>query len=49
MSKEELSTITGGNVSASYLNALARGIESLYNLGKAFGTAMRMILKGKRC
>ena len=49
MTEEELIEITGGGISASLMNAISRGIETIYNLGRAFGTAINMIIKGKRC
>ena len=50
MTDKELNDIIGGaSISASMLNAISRGIESLYNLGRAFGTAINMLIKGKRC
>ena len=50
MSKEELNNIVGGaSISASMLNALSRGVETIYNLGRAFGTAINMLIKGRRC
>lgn len=52
MTKEELITTTGGatsGISATFLNALSRGIEACYNLGRACGTALRMLISGKKC
>ena len=50
MTDKELYEITGGaSISASMLNAISRGVETIYNLGRAFGTAINMIIKGRRC
>lgn len=52
MTKEELIITTGGatkGLNATFLNALSRGIEACYNLGRACGTAIRMLIKGKKC
>lgn len=50
MTDEELYQVTGGtSISASMLNAISRGVETIYNLGRAFGTAINMIIKGRRC
>ena len=47
MNKEELQKIQGGStVSATMINAVARCIDALYNLGRALWTGIRMI-KGK--
>lgn len=47
--KELYETVGGASISASLLNAVARGIDTLYNLGRAFGTAINMFIKGKKC
>lgn len=50
MTNQELYSVTGGSsISATMLNAISRGIETIYNLGRAFGTALNMLIKGKRC
>ncbi len=51
MSDKELASTIGGGAfpNASFLNAIARGVETIYNLGRAFGTAIRMISSGKKC
>lgn len=50
MSKEELINVSGGaSVNASWINSLARGVETVYNLGRSLGTVLRMLLKGARC
>lgn len=51
MTDKELVEVTGGglSISASMLNAISRGVDTIYNLGKAFGTAINMLIKGKRC
>lgn len=50
MIKEELIKIKGGAaITASMLNAIARTIESIYSLGRALGTGIRMLVSGSRC
>lgn len=50
MTNQELINVVGGaTINASWLNALARGIEVIYNLGRSFGTAIRMIVKKTKC
>ena len=50
MTNQELINVVGGaTINASWLNALARGIETLYSLGRGLGTAVRMLIKGSRC
>ena len=47
--KELINTIGGASINASWLNAIARGIDTIYNLGRNLGTAVRMILKKVKC
>lgn len=52
MTDKELNEVIGeasSPFSAAFLNAISRGVETIYNLGKAFGTALNMIIKGKSC
>ncbi len=52
MSKEELLQVTGGATSftsATFINALARGIGACYDIGRSCGSAIRMLITGKRC
>ncbi len=49
MKEEELSNISGGGMNASLLNAIIRGTITIYELGKALGSAIRYGVTGKRC
>lgn len=52
MNKEELYSIKGGvqAISASLINSLVRMIETAYDLGRAFGSAIkRGTSKSNRC
>lgn len=49
MKREELLNIKAGNVTASYITALVRGINSLLDLGRSLGTALRRALTGLSC
>lgn len=52
MTNEELNQVVGGAVSftsAAFLNAISRGIEACYAIGRACGTALRMLIKKQRC
>jgi len=52
MNNNELINTIGGAVSytsASFLNAVARGINAFYNLGKSIGTAIKTVISGKIC
>ena len=50
LKKQELLEIQGGvNITASWLNAVARGIEAIMDLGRSFGTAIRRIGSNSVC
>ena len=50
LEKYELLQIQGGvNITASWLNAVARGIEAIMDLGRSFGTAIRRIGSNNVC
>jgi len=49
MSYVELNNIRGGAISGSLINAFARGIETLLDLGRSFGNAIRRIRSRAIC
>lgn len=50
MTEQELININGGAaVNATWLNAVARSIQVIYDLGRSLGTALRMISKKITC
>ncbi len=51
MSDKELLKVTGGasSFSASLLSAIIKGINTLYELGRSLGTAIRREQENKLC
>ena len=51
LNNSQLITIYGGSVgvSASMLNAIARGIAVVYSLGRAFGSGIRYVFGKSYC
>lgn len=49
MTKNELLEITGGAVTAAFLNAIARGIGVILDAGRSVGTAIRRIGSNSIC
>lgn len=51
MNNSELILVTGGafSWSASMVNAISRGIETIFNIGRSIGTSIRMIASRKIC
>ena len=50
LNKQELLAVTGGGtITSSMLNAIARGISTITDLGRALGSAIRRMVSGKIC
>lgn len=45
----ELMTITGGSITATFINAIVKGLELLIELGKSLGSSFRRITSGATC
>ena len=45
----KLCEIKGGGITASLVNALSRGINTVLDFGRTVGTSIYMIISGKRC
>jgi len=49
LNDKELCTVIGGAISASFLNAIARGVNVFYNLGRYVGSTIRRIGSNSVC
>ena len=52
LDKSQLIVVYGGavgGISATMLNAIARGVTVMYSLGRAFGSAIRYVFGKKYC
>ena len=50
LQKQELVCIYGGaSFSATLVNAVIKGFQSLFNLGKSLGTSLYQAINGKYC
>ena len=51
LNSDQLISIYGGatGISATMLNAIARGVTVMYSLGRAFGSAIRYVFGKKYC
>ncbi len=45
----ELKKIYGGSLTAAFLGAIARGINSISDLGRSLGSSIRRIQTGRFC
>ena len=49
LNKEELLNIEGGSISGTLISAITRGINTVLDMGRAFGNALRRIGSGNVC
>ena len=50
LSKGELLSIVGGiSITGTFINAIARGINSIIDLGRSLGTAIRRVSANNLC
>lgn len=49
LNKEELLNIEGGSISGTLISAITRGINTVLDMGRALGNAIRRIGSGNIC
>ncbi|MBQ8219218.1 MAG: hypothetical protein IJZ79_05640 [Bacilli bacterium] len=49
LKEKELLEIQGGGITSAWLNAISKAVTTLYDLGKATGSALRRIISGATC
>lgn len=50
MTNQELIVISGGGwLSASFLNAASRALNTIMDFGRTVGTSIRMLVSGQKC
>ena len=49
LKKEQLKNINGGGITSAMINAVSKAVNTLYELGKQTGSALRRIVKNKYC
>ena len=49
LTEEQLKQIEGGSISGTLINALVRGINSILDLGRSLGSAIRRITGNNIC
>ena len=49
LNDNQLLAVTGGSISATLINAIARGITTIVDLGRSLGNAIRRITSKKIC
>lgn len=49
LKETELTKIQGGGITSAWLNAISKAVNTLYDLGKATGSALRRVISGAYC
>ncbi len=49
LTNDELMEVNGGGISAALISATARLVSTVYDIGRAFGSALRRITSGSMC
>ncbi len=49
LKKEEMLEINGGGISGTLINSIIRGINSILELGRSLGTAIRRLTANNLC
>ena len=49
LQKTELLNINGGSISGNMINAFSKAINTILDLGRSMGTAIRRIVTGNLC
>lgn len=49
LNKNELQNISGGTISGTVISAFSRAVNTIMDLGRSFGTAIRRIQTGNLC
>ena len=47
--KEQLKNINGGAITSAMLNAISKAVNTLYELGRQTGSALKRLIKNKHC
>ena len=45
----EMKSITGGAIASSLINSISKAVNTVYQLGKQTGSALRRVISGKYC
>lgn len=49
LDKQEMLSVSGGGLTSSFINAITNAINTLYELGKETGSALRRLTNNKYC
>ena len=49
LKEKEMENVIGGSISASFINYFARILDTLFDIGKETGSAIRRLTSGNYC
>ena len=49
LNKEEMKKIDGGGITSAMLNAISKAVNTVYQLGRQTGSAIKRILQKSHC
>ncbi len=49
LTDNQLKSISGGSLTATFLNAIVKGFNLIIELGKSLGSSIRRVISGKSC
>ena len=49
LTKEKMKQVEGGGITSAMLNAISKAVNTLYELGRQTGSALRRMIKNKYC
>lgn len=49
LNKEEMLKVDGGAITSAMINAISKAVNTLYELGRQTGSALRRIISNKYC
>jgi len=49
LNKEQMKKVDGGAITSAMLNAISKAVNTLYELGKATGSAVRRLITNAYC
>ena len=47
--QEEMKSVNGGSITSSMINAISKVVQTIYDLGKSTGSAIRRIVTKNYC
>ncbi len=49
LTEKEMEKINGGGLTSAFINSLSKAINTVYQLGKQTGSALRRLVSGNYC